>query len=552
MVLQSTPPNPSTSTSIPAAPPLLAPNINPSIDTNQATNQSTVTSSNVQVGSTDNNAPPSTTEQQQQQQQHEHYCAALDRSDRSLTSISLSLSTAATVTSKPKSSKSTSSIRRQSLRATRSSQNSSSNSSLVFLPPTSYASTSTYTAGTVSSSYHHPPQHQTHHHLHHHPNQSNQSNHANIPSETNNKTKENTNNVQALSRLDSLQSFHYPKRHKVPKPRNPVSSCPLLCVFYAEFDNIVGPKICFQSPPKFMDCDIGITPDEIDALLEKMFCPKNGSHHSDGQMVGINDDDDCDDYNDGGGDNIPGGSWNGNGNGNDNNFKEYDNAHVNETTIGASSKVVDDNHNDDGMKLKSNTLPQQQMHSQNQNQTQETSYSIFDSTSEYIITGHEMLTGQIISLSTHNMHILSYPVIIQNTQYERNSLLFSVGFVIRRMFDPIPFRPILSKLTSTFQSMELESAYLTDPKTRNQLQMVLDSVLRNLNSPSAECHLLLNDANMLHLQYFPPPKVQGPIVPDYVVPVLLRPESQLQSLDWDLTINWIVPHIDGIKVRLGD
>ena len=33
----------------------------------------------------------------------------------------------------------------------------------------------------------------------------------------------------------------------LPKPRR-TSRCPLFCVFYAEFDNVVGPRVCFQSP----------------------------------------------------------------------------------------------------------------------------------------------------------------------------------------------------------------------------------------------------------------------------------------------------------------
>ena len=38
---------------------------------------------------------------------------------------------------------------------------------------------------------------------------------------------------------------------KSSKKRNRQS--PLLCIFYAEFDNTIGPKICFQFPVGFMD-----------------------------------------------------------------------------------------------------------------------------------------------------------------------------------------------------------------------------------------------------------------------------------------------------------
>jgi len=269
-----------------------------------------------------------------------------------------------------------------------------------------------------------------------------------------------------------------PDRVLLLKPQK-AAECPLFCVFYAEFDNIVGPTVRFQAPEGFMDHDIGITTDEIHQILRKSF-----------------------------------------------NEKE--------------PPLVPD-------------IPQQQKQQQQQQQKmQETplvkpnSLSIFDSTCEYIITGNE-LAGQTISLSTHNMHIIARPTTIRNDCYERNTLLFSMGFLIRRQRDPTPFRPLLSKLISTFRAMELESSFLSNSNTRPQIQSMLDAILKSLNSRSRKCHMSLDESNVLHLQYFPPPRIHAPPVPDHVVPVLLRPEHQLQSLDWDLTIGWIVPHINGIK-----
>ncbi len=365
-------------------------------------------------------------------------------------------------------------------------------------------------------------------------------------------SKSNNNNHRTENNLNNLQSYHYPnntQHHNIPKPREPISSCPLLCVFYAEFDDIIGPTICYQSPSGFMDSDINISMEEMDVILEKGF-----QKHHDGREKFDHDHHECDDDDDHGDDNDK-----------DQDVKcNVDNDDVNDD--GEESEAMKNNDQNDGSINEalneneqdvSKVKPPQQNSSSPTTSTTTTStttttttpsYSIFDSTSEYIITGHEMLTGQILSLSTHNMHVLSFPIIIRNTKrYNRNSLLFSVGFVIRRLFDPKPFRPLLSKLANQFHIMELESQFLSSEVTRKKIQTILDGVLYSLNSPSSECHLLLDDANILHLQYFPPPKVQGPPVPDYVVPVLLRKASQLQSLDWDLTINWIVPHIDGKK-----
>lgn len=173
--------------------------------------------------------------------------------------------------------------------------------------------------------------------------------------------------------------------------------------------------------------------------------------------------------------------------------------------------------------------------------------SIFSATSEYIITGNE-LVNQTITASTHGMHILSRHIIIEDTKrYERNNLLFAVGFVLRRKDNPRPFWPVLSNLSSTFRDMEVESEFLTNQSSRPQIQIALEDMLASLNSRQGRCQLPLYDANLLTLQLFRNPTLLAPPVPDHAVPILLKPEKLLQAYDWDLTINWIVPHIDGVK-----
>ena len=78
-----------------------------------------------------------------------------------------------------------------------------------------------------------------------------------------------------------------------------------------------------------------------------------------------------------------------------------------------------------------------------------------------------------------------------------------------------------------------------------ELQQVLTSILIQLNSNKAECNLFLDRANVLNLKLYNPPKPPAFLLKDYIVPVLLRPERQLQLFDWGLTVNYIVPHIDG-------
>jgi len=309
-------------------------------------------------------------------------------------------------------------------------------------------------------------------------------------------------------------AFEHPK---IPKMKDP-SRCNLFCAFYAEFDNIVGPQVKFQAPEYFMDNDIAITSKEVEEILAKSFrCSNNYCPENDDENLKTN----CD-----------AASANNGDQGKDAMDDEAAHDEANQHHCSSRDSTFSSQMQQPDAVQKP-TVPQ---HSQ----------SIFDSTCEYIITGNE-LTGHFISLSTHNVHIITRPTIIQDTHYERNSLLFSVGFVIRRLADPFPYRPLLSRLASVLRSMEIESRFLSSPSTKPRIQDFLNSIVPSLNSAGAKCHLLLDEANALHLQYFPPPKLHAPPVPKFVVPVLLRPEDMLQSLDWDLTINWIVPHINGIK-----
>ncbi|KAL9191075.1 hypothetical protein ACHAXT_000781 [Thalassiosira profunda] len=395
-------------------------------------------------------------------------------------------------------------------------------------------------------------------------------------------------------------------RRSLPRPLPP-SKCPLLCVFFAEFDIVVGPKVCFQSPHKFMHFDVDTGLEEMHHALEETFQSviPNGDEKQQAETVD-----------------------NESGNGEKQTGRREDSASVSQqdsedywnwsptpkTTIierevsGDEITLPSSGHKDDrwlamvsategGTDLKSSftkrptherkrssastsvaeestnnatntTAHMTSSHSRNPSlasskgtisnppthdgdtstiDTELMQNSIFAATSEYIITGNE-LANQTITVSTHGMHILSRPMIIQDTQrYERNSLLFAVGFVLRRNVDPRPYWPVLSNLSSTFRNMEVESEFLTNPRTRPQIQTVLEDVLVSLNSKRRDCHLLLDDANLLNLHLFRPPPPPTPPVPDHAVPILLRPEWQLQMFDWDLTINWIVPHIDGCK-----
>ena len=402
--------------------------------------------------------------------------------------------------------------------------------------------------------------------------------------------KSNANVKQQIDKTetDPLNLGH---RRKLPRPLPP-SKCPLLCVFYAEFDNVIGPTVTFQSPNKFMHFDVSVGPEEIYQALKETFQSVNNSQTR-GEMKqnAVNSDDYWNTAKNTSSDNYW--NWSPTKNSVDSdidqasqvtipmsipldvkkNFGEAtsDSVHHDGSNIHANSSSVKESTTNDGLQSVSDDVPAQSIrHHRSPSyassskgtmmsiptnhegdtstiDTELLSNSIFAATSEYIITGNE-LANQTLTVSTHGMHILSKPMIICDTErYERNSHLFAVGFVLRRNSDPRPYWPLLSNISFTLRDMEVESEFLTNELTRPQIQHLLEDILLSLNSRQRDCHLLLDDANLLNLRLFRPPPPPTPPVSDYVVPILLRPLIQVHMFDWDLTINWILPHIDGVK-----
>ena len=342
----------------------------------------------------------------------------------------------------------------------------------------------------------------------------------------------------------------------LPTPRKP-PKCPLFCCFYAYFDDQVGPQIGYQSPKRFMENVINISPEAVHGILEKAFSKYTGSHkrkrkkkqpkkespartntienidppttstRPSSQAEGINRFDadsrtvsEISDFI------TESEADTGTGDSSINGDSLFDTV-PEDKNVAVDGNGGDDEHDGDDDEEEEEeaftddddlpvTLPEGAM-------------SIFDSTSEYIITGHE-LCDKTITLSTHGMHILSRPTVIHHERYARNSLFFSVGFVLRRAADPSPFRPLLAKLASTLRSMEVESRLLSSPKLQPQLQTILERILISLNSPSWECNLILSPSNSLNLKLFNPPKPLATPVHDYDVPILLRRDLQLQMV----------------------
>ncbi|KAG5184888.1 nitrogen permease regulator 2-domain-containing protein [Tribonema minus] len=236
----------------------------------------------------------------------------------------------------------------------------------------------------------------------------------------------------------------------------------------------------------------------------------------------------------------------------------------------------------------------------------------FDGISDYMITGRQ-LCGKIITVSAHGLKIMGYPLSIADekdesdanvlacfsAQYNRNALLFNVGFVFEEGIDAEHYHNALRKLSMMLYSMEVESAFLFDAQRKARLAEILPQVRDDLNSrgectvmldgtiPSAassphcsvalvllhtpaigsgsgsgggillmstaapgECTVLLDDANLLSLKLFWTPPANAVDVAEHQVPVLLQDRGLLLSVDCDLALQQVIPQIDGVKYAI--
>jgi Nitrogen permease regulator 2 len=287
------------------------------------------------------------------------------------------------------------------------------------------------------------------------------------------------------------------------RPPKPPEKCPLFCVFYAEFDIKVGRRVRYQTPRRFMNQDIDLSVEKVHEILAETFHELQTNLESKSEAKASENESNLQ--------------------GNPPSFKSSASVDRGVTELASSTKTVDSG---------SNSIGSSTAHSSSiamiPTNISSTS-SIFDACSEYIITSND-LSGNILNMSTHHFHVVTRPTVITNARFERNAFLFCIGFILRRTEDPRPFRPVLSKLAMTLRDMETESQFLSNPTKAERIQDITDEVLWSLNGPNSECYLVLDRANALNLKLFRPPKLPAPPVPDFAVPILLRKDSQIQSV----------------------
>ncbi|XDG08604.1 hypothetical protein ABKA04_008219 [Annulohypoxylon sp. FPYF3050] len=185
----------------------------------------------------------------------------------------------------------------------------------------------------------------------------------------------------------------------------------------------------------------------------------------------------------------------------------------------------------------------------------------FDIIQEYIIPRKAFFNRFMTVNSPDNKYsILGFPVSIPDERYHRNEFIFNFGLVVESDCDQIPYERLVRRLAVTFAEMERQHGYLSsssgtsapnptnsppEDSGRRPIESLLEIVKEDLNN-YGECMIPVDDANTLNMKLFPyhapPPPVRG-----WHVPVPKMKLADIVDATWDLTLQKIIPHVDGVN-----
>ncbi|CCG83425.1 Nitrogen permease regulator 2 [Taphrina deformans PYCC 5710] len=168
-----------------------------------------------------------------------------------------------------------------------------------------------------------------------------------------------------------------------------------------------------------------------------------------------------------------------------------------------------------------------------------------DSISEYIIP-KQQLCDRMICVCNSGYRVLGYPIRVEGVHYERNAFIFNCCFVFDESEDVSAYIPVVKRLAKVLQSMEELKKSLSLESERPIVQDVIEQVLEDLNT-FGECRIPIIDEEVtlnikLFRQYPQPMNVKA-----WHVPVPLIPLTNLTDNNWDLTVQRLIPHINGVS-----
>lgn len=178
----------------------------------------------------------------------------------------------------------------------------------------------------------------------------------------------------------------------------------------------------------------------------------------------------------------------------------------------------------------------------------------FNSIKSYIIPKPQ-LCDRLITVKIGNYRVCGYPCVIHSSLYARNTYTFNFCFVFPYSSDSGAYESSIRRLGKMFTALEEQSRYLSMQQYVKEEELgkskllslgnIIQQVFQDLNNYS-ECFIPIDSSNNIDIKLFPiyppPPKLQ----PFHVPISTVRLES-LIDVNWDPTMEKIVPYINGIN-----
>ncbi|OAD74380.1 hypothetical protein PHYBLDRAFT_99189, partial [Phycomyces blakesleeanus NRRL 1555(-)] len=169
----------------------------------------------------------------------------------------------------------------------------------------------------------------------------------------------------------------------------------------------------------------------------------------------------------------------------------------------------------------------------------------FEAISEYVIP-KKQLYKRLVTICTNNYKVMGCPVILNDhVKYRdfRNEFRFNLCFVFERDAETSSYEAVVRKLSRVLEGLEVRnSSKYSETKS---VQNVIEQLFEDLNS-YCECQIPINAFNTINLKLFP--SYPNPsTVYDYQVPVCTVDVKKMMTHNWDITVQKVTDHINGIN-----
>ncbi|QKX53418.1 uncharacterized protein TRUGW13939_00497 [Talaromyces rugulosus] len=178
---------------------------------------------------------------------------------------------------------------------------------------------------------------------------------------------------------------------------------------------------------------------------------------------------------------------------------------------------------------------------------QQTLLFTFSDISFFVIPRQE-LCGNLLQVCIGGYRILGYPICMKSPCYDRNEFIFNFCLVVAEDEDFSKYTSIVQKLADLMHGLEEQSGFLSRDHSKSgqgKLYSLCETLMEDLNNYS-ECMIPIDELNTLNFKLFPvypaPSHVKA-----YDVPLFTVRFETFMDENWDLTLQKIIPYINGVN-----